>query len=152
VLNSVANYSVVLLLAFCCWIVAAVVYMAITEYAGETQVGEMVFPRRCNIRWLKTDALFRRFIIVRVFLISSGLAIPYFILFATQPIETESNRCENWTSLTAFVGGSGVARLISGGFWGRFADTSSRKLMLVCAALAVFCVVVPPVFPITGIL
>ncbi|MFT7389441.1 MAG: hypothetical protein ACI8VC_002708 [Candidatus Endobugula sp.] len=87
--------------------------MAITEYAGEAQVGEMVFPRRCNIRRLKTDALFRRFIIVRVFLISSGLAIPYFILLATQPIETESNRGENGTSLTDFIGGSVVVNL----FW-----------------------------------
>ncbi|MFT7388240.1 MAG: putative MFS family arabinose efflux permease [Candidatus Endobugula sp.] len=51
-----------------------------------------------------------------------------------------SNRGKNGTSLTDFIGGSGVASLIIGGFSGRFADTSSRKSMLFCAALAAFCV------------
>lgn len=139
VIKSDTHFIALLLLACACWLLAAFVYSILVEPKGETDGGESGFfiaVQRINI--LKSDVVFRRFIIVRAMLMSSGLAAPFFILLATQQA---GYAVGTWTNLAVFLGVSGIASLLSGSFWGRFADTSSRRLMMICALLAaILCV------------
>lgn len=135
-LENDAHYILLLILAAICWLLSAISYASISEYSGETDGGGNGFSSAFkSMSILKTDAHFRHFITVRALLMSSGLAAPYFILLATQQAQTSSDG-NVWTQLATFLGISGIASLVSGSFWGRFADTSSRNLLIVCSASA----------------
>ncbi len=121
-----------LILAACCWLSAAIAYARIKEYPGEADGGANTLKQAfSSLAILKTDANFRRFVITRCLLMSSGLAAPYFIILAGQSSEDSS-----LIDLGTFVIAGGAARLISGVIWGKLADRSSRKLIVGCALLA----------------
>lgn len=131
-LDSDAHYIMLLILAAVCWLFVAFTYVAISEYSGETDGGENGFLGAIkHMKLLKTDMHFRHFIVVRALMMSSGLAAPYFIILAQSQAKGGM-----WIQLAVFLAVSGIASLVSGSFWGRFADRSSRKLMMFCAALS----------------
>lgn len=121
-----------LLLATACWFVAAICYSRVREFPGESEGGGNALSeafRRLAI--LKQDASFRRFVITRGLLMSSGLAAPYFIILAGQTAGADSV-----LDLGVFVIAGGTASLVSGVIWGKLADLSSRRLIVGCAFLA----------------
>jgi predicted MFS family arabinose efflux permease len=61
---------------------------------------------------------------------SSSLAAPYFILLAQQSSVDSSIK-----SLSLFIVVSGIASFISSFVWGRFADKSSRQVLLITSIL-----------------
>lgn len=125
-------YPYLLALAGFAWFLGAWSYASVNEFAGETQGGGNAFKNAmASLSILKTDSDFTRFVLVRAFLLSTGLAAP-FIVLAAQASESS----QGWMNLGLFVGVSGLASLLSGRFWGRFADVASHKLLMVTAGLS----------------
>ncbi len=124
-------YAQLLLAAGCLWLVAALVYSLVAEYAGETDGGSNAGREAIErLALLKTDPAFRNFIIARALLMCSALSAPFYVLMAQQ-------RSGSAPSLLAlFLLASGTASLLSGPVWGRFADVSSRRVMALAAALS----------------
>lgn len=130
------QYIVLLGLACICWLFAAAIYARVKEYPGATDGGGNALQHAVkNLSLLRDDRVFRQFVIVRALMMSSGLAAPFFILLAR-----ESGSSSSVASLGWFVVLGGFAGLVSGPFWGRFSDVSSRKVMLGTAvATAILC-------------
>jgi len=79
---------------------------------------------------LRDDAPFRRFVIARTLLLVSALSPPFVVTLATE------QGGAGLQGLGAFVISSGIAALVGGRLWGRLADRSSRKVMMLAAGLA----------------
>lgn len=124
-------YALLLLCAAGCWFIAALCYSAVREYSGATDGGGHALKQAVvSVSLLITDMPFRRFVLVRCLMMSSGLAAPYFIIIAHQ---ASSGR--ELLNLGVFILAGGVADLISGVAWGKLADISSRCVLLLTAAL-----------------
>ncbi|NER08949.1 Predicted arabinose efflux permease, MFS family [Muriicola jejuensis] len=127
-LQSWEPMSVILLLvgsAAALWILAGVFFSMIKEGPGATGGGRTPMQEfTAGIKYLKKDANLRNFVLARAFLMAIPLAQPFFVI-----IGRETTRAE-FSGLGIFVIASGIAAMVSSPFWGRFADRSSRKLML----------------------
>ena len=125
-----AVYGLMLVSAALFWIAGAFVYAKIKEFPGETSGGANGFLeaiKRVNI--LKTDKPFRKFVITRSLLLCSALTAPYYVVLAQDKLGSPAYL------LGLFVIADGAAGLISGPIWGKFADVSSRNVMIIAAAL-----------------
>jgi sugar phosphate permease len=111
------------------WIVAAAVYSLVNEYPGETAGGGTVLEALVKLKLLVTDKPFRRFVITRALLMCSALSAPFYVALA------QGNRGSAAAVLGSFVVAAGLASLLSAPVWGRFADRSSRKVMVAAALL-----------------
>lgn len=113
------------------WILAAGVFSAVEEQPGATEGGKDALKEALErLDLLRTDRPFRNFVMVRALLISTGLAAPYYVALAR---EHGSGR---GSSLSLFILASGLASALSSFFWGRYADRSSRRVLLVAAGTA----------------
>ncbi|AZN29297.1 MFS transporter [Flaviflexus salsibiostraticola] len=120
------------------WALVAVVYAGITEPSEEgTTDSARAEESNDSPNWfagmvalLRDDDVFRRFVLVRSLLLVSALSPPFIV---TMSIQEGSNML---VGLGGFVIASGLAALIGGRIFGRFADRSSRRLMSVGAGLA----------------
>lgn len=127
---SMAFYSLLLLLAAALWLIAGALFAGVEEYPGEIGGGgNAINDAISSLSLLKTDKLFRHFVITRALLLCSALASPYFVVLAQQ--QTESG----W-ALGVFLLASSLASSLSASFWGWAADTSSRKVMVRGAVMA----------------
>ncbi len=125
-----AHYGILLAGAGGLWLVAALVYARVKEFPGETDGGANGFVeamRRLSI--LRTDKPFRRFVITRALMLCSALTAPYYVVLAQQNLGAPAYL------LGLFILASGAAGLVSGPFWGLFADISSRRVLIVSALL-----------------
>ncbi len=111
------------------WVVAAMVYSFVSEYPGETGGGRSVVQALAKLNLLYTDKPFRRFVITRALLMCSALSAPFYVALA------QGNRGSAAAVLGSFVVAAGLASLLSAPVWGRFADQSSRKVMVAAALL-----------------
>lgn len=127
--GSMATYLVLLASAGGLWLVAAGIYALVRETPGATEGGGnalTVALRR--LRLLSSDRPFRKFVIARSLLLCSALSAPFFIMLAHEQTEGAL------LVLGLFVIADGLARLVSAPFWGRFADSSSRRVMILAGA------------------
>lgn len=129
--RGMTQWLVLLALAAVLWLLAAVVYAMIREYPGATEgganaIGEAV----AKLSLLRTEPGFRRFVIARSLLLCSALSAPFFILMAHQNTEGAL------LALGLFIIADGIASLVSAPFWGRFADVSSRRVMILAGGAA----------------
>lgn len=125
-----AHYGILLAAGGSLWLIAALFYSRIREFPGETEGGRNGFLealRRLDL--LRTDKPFRRFVITRALMLCSALTAPYYVVLAQQNLGSPTYL------LGLFVLASGTASLISGPFWGLFADISSRKVLIAAASL-----------------
>ncbi|WP_136678771.1 MFS transporter [Neptunomonas sp. XY-337] len=121
-----------LALAGACFAASAWSYGLIKEVAGATEGGVNAVKHALdNIGLLRKDTEFIRFVLVRGFMISSGLAAPYFVLMA------QAQEGSGLHALGLLIVVSGVASFISGNIWGRFADHNSKQLITLTAVLTV---------------
>lgn len=111
------------------WVVAATVYSLVIEYRGETDGGRSVVEALAKLNLLYTDKPFRRFVITRALLMCSALSAPFYVALA------QGSRGSAAAVLGSFVAAAGLASLLSAPAWGRFADQSSRKVMVAAAML-----------------
>ena len=113
------------------WTAALVVYAGIREPAEDAVPTADVGPGwvRRSVTLLRADAAFRRFVLVRTLLLVSALSPPFVVALAAE-------HGGGLDGLGAFVIASGVASLVGGRLFGRWADRSSRQLMIWGAATA----------------
>ena len=117
------------------WVLAVIVYATVTEAPGERDTGDGA-PIRGAVRLLRDDAPFRRFVTARTLLLVSALTPPFVVTLASR------EGGSGLAGLGAFVIASGIASLLGGRFWGRLADRSSRRTMMLASGGASTIVVV----------
>jgi hypothetical protein len=130
------TFAALLGVAALAWVAAGAVYASLREASGEH---DEVVDRRASARalaLLRDDAPFRRFVVARTLLLVSALTPPFVVALATEVGGA------GLAGLGPFVIGSGVAALVGGRGWGRFADRSSRLVMVWAAASAAAVVLV----------
>jgi predicted MFS family arabinose efflux permease len=124
-------YAALLFGAAALWWVAAIVYGTIREEPGETGGGgNAAAAAMKSLGLLARDRPFRRFVITRALLISSALAAPYYVSLA----QRSSKGATSMLGLVVLAGG--LASSLSAPTWGRMADRSSRRALLLAATLA----------------
>jgi hypothetical protein len=111
------------------WLAAAVVYANISEFPGETDGGRNILEALGSLKLLVTDAPFRRFVVTRALLMCSALSAPFYVALAQQKLGSPAYL------LGAFVAASGLASLVSAPVWGRFADRTSKGVMIAAALI-----------------
>lgn len=124
------SYGAMIVGAGALWVGAALLFALVREYPGETEGGGNAFfeaLRRLDI--LKTDPAFRRFVVTRALFLSSALSAPYLVVMA------QENGAGGAETLGMFVIASGLASMVSGPVWGRLADRSSRRVMVLAASV-----------------
>jgi MFS family permease len=122
-----AVLAALLLAAAALWLLAAGIFAGVPESAGETGGARSAAEALGQLGLLATDRPFRRFVLTRSLLMCSALSAPFYVALAQQ------NGASTGWLLGSFVVASGVASLVSAPFWGRFADQSSRRVMVVAA-------------------
>jgi MFS family permease len=125
-----AIYGAMLAAAGVFWIIGGLVFARIKEFPGETDGGKSGFIEGLKrISILKTDKPFRRFVFIRALLLCSALTAPYYVALAQDSLGSPAYL------LGMFVLADGAASLLSAPFWGRFADASSRNVMIFSAVI-----------------
>lgn len=110
---------------------ASGVFVLIREQPGATEGGGNALSAAIeSIGLLRTDPLFRHFVLVRTALLSVALAPPFYVLLAQQDTGGDLG------SLGLLIIASGLANSISAPLWGRFSDRSARLVMVASALLA----------------
>ncbi len=108
------------------WLAAIPVYQLIPEYPGATEGGANALLEAIRrVRVVIDDLQFRRFLIVRFLLLSTALVGPFIVVLARERTDL---------SLAYFLFAQGLAALVAGPIWGRFADLSSRKVLIFAAS------------------
>ena len=122
-----------LLLAGGLWMTGAVLFTTLNEEPGSTEGGgNPIKSFRDNFQLLAEDKQLRRFILTRGLLISTALAPPFMVALGTDTEEAS----QMFGGLGLLVIASAGAGLLSSYVWGRLADRSSRKVLILTAAAA----------------
>ncbi len=133
-----------LLIGAGCWVAVAAIYAAIREPAGDVGRADRGGPssgspdeERQKQSWyaeawalLRADRHFRLFVTVRSLLLVSALSPPFVVVLSV------TAGTEGLAGLGGFIIASGLAALLGGAVFGRWADRSSRTLMSAGAAAA----------------
>jgi predicted MFS family arabinose efflux permease len=123
-------YVALLVGAALLWWLAAAIYASIEEEPGETGGGgNAASVALRSLGLLGRDRDFRRFVITRALLISSALAAPYYVALAQQASGGST------ATLGLLILAGGLAASLSAPTWGRMADRSSRRVLLLAATL-----------------
>jgi hypothetical protein len=111
------------------WVAALAVYAGIREPAPEAALTTDDTPgwARRSVALLRAEKPFRRFVLVRTLLLVSALSPPFVVALAAE-------HGGGLSGLGAFVIASGVASLVGGRWFGRWADRSSRQMLVWGAA------------------
>ena len=113
------------------WLGASGIFESIAEVPGATEGGENALREAMGrLSLLRTDPPFRRFVVVRALLISTGLAAPFYVALAREQGGSGGG------TLALFILASGLASALSSIFWGRYSDRSSRSVLVTAAAVA----------------
>ena len=123
--------AVILLVAAGLWLMASGIFGTVHEVPGATEGGKNALQEILGrLDLLRTDKPFRRFVIVRSLLISTGLAAPYYVALARE------QGAGGGGTLAFFILASGLASALSSVFWGRYSDRSSRSVLVAAATAA----------------
>jgi hypothetical protein len=110
---------------------SALVFGRIREQPGATEGGgNALAVAIASLGLLRSDAEFRRFVMVRVSLLSVALAPPFYVLLAQERTGGDLG------GLGLMVIASGLAGSLSAPLWGRMSDRSSRWVMVLAAGAA----------------
>lgn len=111
-----------------CWILGGVVFATLQEAKGATEGGEQAFSvARQNLSLLSQDPQLKLFIAARGCLTATALAPPFMVAASSSEGQTA------FEGLGFLVLASSGAGLVSSFVWGRLADRSSRKVLLISA-------------------
>lgn len=114
-----------------CWLLAAFVFGLIREEPGATTGGiDGLAAVIAQLGLLRSDTQLRRLIVTRVFLLSTALAPPFYIALSGD------RAVSGLGTLGSFMIAAAAASLSSTYVWGRFADRSSRLVLMLAATLA----------------
>ena len=114
-----------------CWLLAAFIFGSIREEPGATEGGiDGLAAVIAQLGLLRSDAGLRRLIVTRALLLSTALAPPFYIALSGD------SSASGLGTLGPFMVASAAASLASSYVWGRLADRSSRRVLMVAATLA----------------
>jgi len=114
-----------------CWLLAAFVFGLIWEEPGATTGGiDGMAAVIAQLGLLRSDAQLRRLIVTRTLLLSTALAPPFYIALSGD------SEASGLGTLGSFMVASATASLVSAYVWGRLADRSSRRVLMLAATLA----------------
>lgn len=126
--QSVSAFAWLLTAAGLLWLLAALAYSQVHEPDGASEGGASALSEAWrSLPLLRDDARLRHFLYVRTLLLSTALASPFYVVIARELTDSSLG------VLGLMIIATGLASLLSSAFWGRFADRSSR-LVLVAAA------------------
>ncbi len=126
-----AFFATLLSAAGALWILAALLFSRIAEYAGATEGGGNAITEAVRqLGLIRRDPDLRQFLIVRTLLLSTALVAPFYISLASRASEGAISQ------LGALLIATGAAGFASAAVWGRLSDRSSRRTMATAAALA----------------
>lgn len=132
---SAASFAWLLAAGAALWAAVAAVYAGVKEPVEEPEHGPG--HRDGSPAWLaqtyhllRDDRPFRDFVAVRSLLLVSSLSPPFIVALSI------SSGAGTLTGLGGFVIASGLAALVGGRMFGRFADRSSKRLMSIGAGVA----------------
>lgn len=127
-----------LLLAGGLWMTCAALFTTLREEPGSTEGGgNPIKSFGDNFSLLVEDTQLRRFILTRGLLISTALAPPFMVALGTDTEEAS----QMFGGLGLLVIASAGAGLLSSYVWGRLADRSSRKVLILTSAAATLALV-----------
>ncbi|MFH2056703.1 MAG: MFS transporter [bacterium] len=113
------------------WVMASILFGSIREDPGATSGGRNAFAElRAGLAQMRAHPDFAKFILARCFLLPIELALPFYALLAR---EYGGDAIGN---LGIFLTATAMADVLSNPFWGRFADRSSRLVMILAGLLA----------------
>lgn len=113
-----------------CWLLAASVFGSIREEPGATEGGiDGLAAVIAQLGLLRSNAPLRRLIVTRALLLSSALAPPFYIALSGD------STVSGLGTLGPFMIASAAASLVSAYVWGRLADRSSRRVLMLAATL-----------------
>lgn len=129
--QDVAFFVVLLFGAGVLWILAALLFSRMAEYAGATEGGGNAITEAVRqLGLIRRDPDLRQFLVVRTLLLSTALVAPFYISLASR----ESGGAVS--QLATLLIATGAAGFASAAVWGRLSDLSSRKTMSAAALLA----------------
>lgn len=108
------------------WLAGAAVFALMREPPADGERGGEALAGRFAL--LARDALLRRFVVTRALLLCSALSAPYYVMIAQRELGNGGRL------LIAFIIAGGLAAMLGGPAWGRMADRSSRRVMVMAAA------------------
>jgi hypothetical protein len=112
------------------WLVATAVFALIREAPGATEGGGNALGAALrSLGLLKSDAVFRRYVINRILLLNIALAPPFYVMIAQQHAQGASG-------LGMLIIASGLASSLSAPLLGKLGDRSSRMVIAGGAAAA----------------
>ena len=122
--------SAMVVLGGLCWLLAAFVFGSIREEPGATEGGiDGLAAVIAQLGLLRSNAPLRRLIVTRALLLSSALAPPFYIALSGD------STVSGLGTLGPFMIASASASLVSAYVWGRLADRSSRRVLMLAATL-----------------
>ncbi len=123
-------FAVILAGAALLWLAAALAYARIPEVPGATEGGgNAIVEAVASLSLLRSDPVFRRFVIARALLVATAFAIPYLVVL----IQRAGNGGS--VQLGALLFANGAAGLLSGPLWGRWSDRGAHRVMAGAAIL-----------------
>lgn len=123
-------YAYLIFGAAALWLLASIVYSFVIEYPGETEGGGNAFNEAlARLELLKNDIPFRNFVIARALLLCSALTAPFYVVIA------QSYLGKDFYILGLFIIASGISSSISAPIWGKYADISSKNVMVFAALI-----------------
>jgi predicted MFS family arabinose efflux permease len=127
--SGVGVYLLLVGIAAGLWLLGSLFFLRIVEAPGHTEGARNTLAEaKAGLRLLRDHGAFRRFILVRLCLLSVSLAVPFYALHGRDIVGPEV------AGLGVFVIAVGLANMFSSPVWGRFADTSSRRVMMGASA------------------
>ncbi|MFO7954266.1 MAG: MFS transporter [Thioalkalivibrio sp.] len=113
------------------WWVAAATFTGLREDPGATEGGgNAVTEAIKSMRLLWSDHAFGHFVLTRALLMSTALALPFYVLLA------EDATAGDLGTLGLLILASGLASAVSAPVWGRLSDRSARWVLILSGLLA----------------
>ena len=113
------------------WLIAGLAFAGMSESPGAVAGGRNALREAsAGFGLLREAPWFRRFLLVRAVLLSVELAGPFYVLYVNHLLPGKSG------TLGLIVIAAGLAAALSSPFWGRFADLSSRKVLVLSGIMA----------------
>lgn len=132
----VGDHSLQFLIGLCLgaalmWLAAGLTYHFVVEEPGATGGGANAGTEALRqLVLLRDDPQFRWFVITRALFLSSAFAFPFLVLLTREQTDAA------FSALGSMLIAVGIANLIGGTVWGRMADQSSRRVLMLAGALA----------------
>ncbi|MEX1347516.1 MAG: MFS transporter [Desulfobacterales bacterium] len=118
-----------LLLLFCgalLWSFAALAFAAIREDSGATEGGRnAIAEARIGMGFVMKESWYLRYLAARTALLSVEIAAPFYVLYVKEKLPVQTG------TLGVIIVAAGLAAALSSPIWGKFADLSSRKVLVI---------------------